>query len=231
MKKSIFAISGPLMLALLFIILAQTTRAQIVNEQTRKKFSIGVGMFTDIWNNRPEGFDTRDINQGFQSVAMYNFAFGKSDFGFSAGLGFRAENLFVKDARFQSTKDSTFLVHTADSIKVKRSKLVLPYIELPIEFYFHSKLKIAVAVGFKIAYMFPAHTKYVGENYNYYDPTTYRFKQREIQNMEQFSYGPTLRIGYRWFHAFGYYSISKIFTKNKGPDMYPITVGFLIMPY
>jgi len=51
MKKSFFALSGPLMLAVLFSLLAQTSHAQIVNEQTRKKFSIGVGMFTDIWNN------------------------------------------------------------------------------------------------------------------------------------------------------------------------------------
>src|SRR5512138_1549875 len=106
MKKRFFASSGPLMLAVLFSLLAQTSRAQIVNEQTRKKFSIGIGMFTDIWNNRPYyttsigreyQFDTRDINQGFQAMALYNMPFGKSNFGFSVGLGFRAENLYMKD--------------------------------------------------------------------------------------------------------------------------------------
>jgi hypothetical protein len=241
MKKTIVAFSGPLMLAVLFLLLVQTTHAQIVNEQTRKKVSIGVGLFTDIWNNMPEfvnskgktsQFETRVFNQGFQALAMYNFPFGKSDFGFSAGLGFRAENMYVNEAGFKSTKDSTYIVKMADSIDVRRSKLTMPYIELPVEFYFKStKTKVAVALGFKIGYMFPAHTKYVGENYNYYDQTVYRFKQREILNMETFSYGPTLRIGYRWIHAFGYYSISKIFMKNKGPAIYPITVGLLLMPY
>ena len=228
------------MLAVLLSLLAQTSRAQIVNEQTRKKFSIGVGMFTDIWNNRPYyttslgreyQFDTRDINQGFQALALYNMPFGKSNFGFSVGLGFRAENLYMKDAYLKSTRDSTYMVLAPDTIHVRRSKLAMPYLELPIEFFFKSKLKIVAAVGFKLGYMMPAHTKYVGENYNYYDPIEYRAKFREIQNLEEFSYGPTLRIGYRWIHAFCYYQISKIFTKNKGPDMYPISIGLLLLPY
>ena len=240
MKKSFFALSGPLMLAILFSLAAQTTRAQIVNEQTRKKFSIGIGMFTDIWNNKPYyttalgreyQFETRDINQGFQAMALYNIPFGKSPLGFSIGLGFRAENLYIKDAYFKNTKDSTYMVLAPDTINVRRSKLAMPYLELPVEFYFKSKLKIVAAVGFKIAYMLPAHTKYVGENYNYYDPIEYRVKFREIQNLESFSYGPTLWFGYRWIHVFGYYSLSKIFTKDKGPDMYPISVGLLLLPY
>jgi hypothetical protein len=244
MKKHFVSITRPLLLVSVLFLFMQAIQAQIVNEATRKKFSIGVGMFTDIWNNVPyysykgslpltveEQFDMRSINQGFQALALYNVPFGRSPLGFSIGLGFRAENLYVKDAYFKSTRDSTYMVRVPDSIYVRRSKLALPYIELPVEFYIKTKFKMVVAAGFKIGYMFPAHAKFVGENYNYYDPVEYRYKQREIQNLETFSYGPTFRIGYRWFHAYSYFSISKIFKKDKGPDMYPITVGFLLMPY
>jgi hypothetical protein len=240
MKKHFLFIARPLLLASLLFMLMQATQAQIVNETTRKKFSIGIGMFTDIWNNVPyyKGplgaeyqFDMRNINQGFQALAMYNVPFGRSPLGFSIGLGFRAENLYVKGAYFNSTRDSTYMVRVPDTIYVRRSKLAMPYLELPVEFYFKSKIKMVVAVGFKIGYMLPAHTKFVGENYNYYSPIELRVKQREIQNIETFSYGPTFRIGYRWIHAYSYFSLSKIFKKDKGPDMYPISVGFLLMPY
>lgn len=219
------------MLVVCLIFLAQTSQAQIVNEQTRKKFSFGIGMFTDIWNNIPDGFKTRDINQGFHAFAMYNVPFGKTNLGFSVGLGFRAQNLYVKDAIFNSTNDSTYLVAINDSISVKRSKLTLPYLELPVEFYFKSKVKVVAAVGFKIAYGLPAHTKYVGEDYNTGNGDEYRVKFREIHNVQRFSFGPTLRIGYQWIHVYGYYSLSKIFTKDKGPDMYPISVGLVLLPY
>jgi len=231
MKKSLFAVTRAMLLVTILCLLVQVSDAQIVNEQTRNKITVGIGINTDIWNNVPDGINTRVINQGFQSVLMYNVPFGKSPLGFSAGVGFRAQNLFLKDAVFQSTKDSTYIQALDDSISVTRSKLTLPYLEVPIEFFYKGKTGLTIAAGFKVGYLLPAHIKYVGDNYETGSTLRYRVKYRNIQNMETFSYGPTLRMGYKWIHAFGYYSLSKIFTKDKGPDLYPITVGIMIMPY
>jgi len=204
--------------------------AQMVNEITKKRVTIGVGMFNDIWFDLPEGIKTRTINQGFQAFAMYNVPFGKSNFGFAIGLGFRTNNLYG-NFLVNSTNDSTTLEKIPDSVNYQRSKLTMPWLELPIEFKFKSKSKIAVGIGFKIAYLLPAYTKYVGDNYIEGTIAKLRVKYREVKNLEQFSYGPTFRIGYRWFHINAYYSISKLFTKGNGPQMYPLTIGFLIMPF
>lgn len=207
-------------------------KAQMVNEVAKKRVTIGVGMFTDIWFDIPKGIDTRTINQGFQAFALYNVPFGKSNFGFAIGLGFRAQNLYG-NFLVKSRQDSTWFEKIGDTsaVNYQRSKLVLPYIELPIEFRFKSKSKIAVGIGFKVAYLLPAHSKYVGENYNTTTREKYRVKYREIKNLEQFSFGPTFRIGYRWFHVNAYYSLSKIFTKGNGPEIYPLSIGFLLMPF
>ncbi|MBC8315814.1 MAG: outer membrane beta-barrel protein [Bacteroidetes bacterium] len=224
-------ISGTILI-IIFLVAASSFsgQAQMVNEVAKKRVTIGVGMFNDIWFDIPAGIKTRTINQGFQAFAMYNVPFGKSNFGFAIGLGFRANNLYgnflVKD-----TSNVTYFDRIPDSINYKRSKLAMPWLELPIEFKFKSKSKIAVGIGFKIAYLLPAHTKFVGDNY--IDGTTekLRVKFREVKNLEQFSYGPTFRIGYRWFQINAYYSISKLFTKGNGPQMYPLTIGFLLMPF
>lgn len=82
--------------------------------------------------------------------------------------------------------------------------------------------------------MLPAHTKYVGDEYQAdLQPETsqVRIKYRNVKNLDRFAYGPTLRIGYKWFNLFGYYQLSTIFQKGKGPDIYPITVGFMIRPF
>jgi len=222
------------LLALLVLIMffPLNVRAQMVNEVAKKRISIGVGMFTDIWFNVPKGINTRTINQGFQTFAMYNVPFGKSNFGFAIGLGFRAQNMYG-NFLVKSSIDSTYLEKIGDtaSVNYQRSKLTLPYLELPIEFRFKSKSKIAVGIGFKVSYLLPAHTKYVGENYNTLNGAKYRVKLREIKNLEQFSYGPTFRIGYRWFNVNAYYSLSKIFTKGNGPELYPLSIGFLLMPF
>jgi len=226
-------LSGPVVAFLLLILLSSLNgRAQMVNEIAKKRVTIGVGMFTDIWFNEPKGIETRTINQGFQTFAMYNVPFGKSNFGFAIGLGFRAQNMYG-NFLVKSAQDSTYLERIGDTAAVnyQRSKLTLPYLELPIEFRYKSKSKIAVGIGFKVAYLLPAHTKYVGQDYNTLTGAKYRVKHREIKNLEQFSYGPTFRFGYRWLQFSAYYSISKIFTKGNGPDINSLSLGFLIMPF
>ncbi|MBN1199605.1 MAG: outer membrane beta-barrel protein [Bacteroidales bacterium] len=225
--------SGTLLIALVWILFCSSgVKAQMVNEVAKKRVTIGVGLFEDIWFGIPKGINTRTINQGFQTFAMYNVPFGKSNFGFSIGLGFRAQNMYG-NFLVKSTQDSTWLEKIGDtaSVNYQRSKLTLPYLELPLEFRFKSKSKIAVGIGFKVAYLLPAHSKYVGENYETLTGEKYRVKYREIKNLEQFSYGPTFRIGYRWFHINAYYSLSKIFTKGNGPEIYPLSIGILLMPF
>lgn len=225
---------GLLILILLTAFFVHEASAQVVNERARKKVSVGIGMFTDIWSNIPDGIAIRAINQGFQSFVMYNAPFGKSNFGFSAGLGFRANNLygnFKTEPLRDPPSTGTELEMIDKSVDFQRSKLTTPYLELPVEFKYNSKAKVAVGIGFKIAYMLPAHTKYVGEDYLLGSDNKLRVKFREIENLESFSYGPTVRIGYKWFHVTSYYSISKLFVKGKGPQMYPISIGFAIMPY
>jgi len=205
--------------------------AQVVNEATKRRVVIGVGMIEDIWFGTPRGIKIRTINQGFQGFAMYNVPFGKSNFGFAIGLGFRVHNLFGNFIVKSTSDSTTFIAIDTMNIDYKRSKLTLPIIELPIEFRFKSRSKVALGIGFKVGYLLPAHTKYVGDNYDPKNGEKLRVKYREIKNLEQFSYGPTLRIGYRWFHLNAYYSLSTLFTKNKGPEMYPLSVGFLLMPF
>ena len=210
-----------------------TAKSQILNEKTKKKIHVGIGMFTDIYMNVPSGIKTRTINQGFTALVAYRVPFGKSNFGFGIGLQMSIHNMFG-NFLVKSYTDSTRLTKIPDTVSYKRSKLVMPYLELPIEFQLVTKYKFALGLGFKVGYMLPAHTKYVGDEYQAdLQPGSdqLRIKFRNVKNLDRFAYGPTLRIGYKWFNLFGYYQLSSIFQNSKGPDIYPITVGFMIRPF
>jgi len=231
MKRSHFII---LLFTALFIV--SQGFSQVVNEKTKKKISIGVGLYTDIMMKMPSGIDQRAINQGVTLLGTYNIPFGKSDFSFAIGLGLSSHNIFG-NFYINSTPDSTTFFKIPDSINYKKSKINVSYLEVPLEFRFKSKTKVSVAVGFKGGLMIASSWKYIGDgpistnNFTLNDTQKQRVKFWGIENLEQFTYGPTLRIGYKWFNVYGYYMISQMFTKNQGPDMYPISVGFVLMPF
>lgn len=222
-----------ILLAVFMMAVPEGAGAQIINEKTKKKIHVGIGMFTDIYMGMPSGIKTRTINQGFSALVAYKVPFGKSNFGFGVGLQISVHNMYGNFI-VKSYTDSTRLVKINDTVGYKRSKLTMPYIELPIEFALVTKYKFAVGIGFKVGYMLPAHTKYVGDEYQadlQPQDNELRIKYRNVQNLDRFAYGPTLRLGYKWFHVVGYYQLSSIFMKGKGPDIYPITIGFFVRPF
>ncbi|MEI6889999.1 MAG: outer membrane beta-barrel protein [Bacteroidales bacterium] len=230
MKLHLNIVLAFFLLTAIVVVVPMTASSQIINEKTKKKIHVGIGMFTDIYMNMPSGVKTRTINQGFHGYVMYSLPFGKSNFGFNVGLGMSIHNMYG-NFQVKSYTDSTRLVKIPDAVGYKRSKLTMPYIEIPIEFAYSNKAKFSMGIGFKAGYMLPAHTKFVGDDY--IDETTdqLRIKLRNVKNLDRFAYGPTLRIGYKWFHLIGYYQLSSIFQKGSGPDVYPITVGFLLKPF
>ncbi len=228
LKQILTSISAVVLM--IFIFVPHSGQAQVVNEATKKRISIGVGAFTDIWMKTPDGMKTRTINQGVNVFGTYNMPFGKSNFQFAIGLGITIHNLYW-NYRFQASDDSLQFEVIPDGQSYKRSKLTMPYIEIPIEFRYKSKSKIAVGIGFKVGYMVYGHSKYVGSDYIFHKSNDLISSFKDIKFLEKFAYGPTLRIGYRWFNLTGYYSLSGIFQKSTNVDMYPISVGFVLMPF
>ena len=215
---------------MIFILFPGDGQSQVVNASAKKRISVGVGMFTDIWMNTPAGMKTRTINQGVQVFGTYNMPFGKSNFSFAIGLGINIHNLYW-NYRYKGSSDSLQFVKIESSLAYKRSKLTLPYLEIPIEFRFKTKSKFAVSLGFKAGYMIYGHSKWVGDDYLDSTNNTLKISVKNIKNIEKFAYGPTLRVGYKWFHVNAYYSLASVFQKGKGPDIYPISVGFVLLPF
>ena len=211
------------------MLLPVLSRAQVLNETTKKRIGIGIGMITDIWQNVPGGVKSRTINQGFHAYVLYSVPFGKSRFGFGVGLGISVHNLYG-NFTVSGKNDTTKFVKIPDSVSYKRSKISLPYLELPIEFHYTSKGKFALGVGFKVGYLVGASTKYVGDDIQSPHEGIW-VKERNLKNLDYFAYGPYLRIGYKWFHLYGYYQLSEVFKKGVGPAIAPITLGFLIRPF
>jgi len=232
MKKILF------LFAISFILLTETN-AQVLSESAKRKVTVGADFYSDIWQYRvdgtflPAGFRARTINQGANVFIMYNLQMGKSLHSFSVGLGIRSVNMYT-NSRVEDIKGDSIVFTLIPDIGVnkvdyKRTKINMTYLEIPVEFKFRWKSGFKFGVGFKGGYLIDSKEKYVGMR-SATGPWE-KVKQKDINYLQDFAFGATLRVGYKFISLFGYYQITEVFEVNRGPELYPISVGITITPF
>jgi len=212
------------------ITLLQSVNAQVLSESAKRKFTVGLNLYTTLWQTdflNPE-VKTRTINQGVDVFFMYNMLLKKGSLSsFSAGLEIRSENMYT-NATIQDIKADT-IVFTPIKENYKRAKINVNYINLPLELKFRTKGGFKATVGFKVGYLMSSKRKYVGDRPD--DNKHVNEKSIKINQVEKFTYGPSLRVGYKWISVYAYYQLSKVFKSGFGPQIYPISLGITITPF
>lgn len=216
-----------LIISLLFF--SNVFSQKVVSPSTIKKFSFGLDLYTDLWQNAPDGIDIRTINQGVSAFGMYNYQFGESHYSLAFGAGIGSHNLYANAFVNDTTGNSTVFI-PIDSLSYKRSKLSLTYLDIPLEIRMKTAKKFRLALGFKLGFLINKHTKYKGKDIHS-DDDNIILKSTNVKYLETLRYGPTFRIGYKWFNLVAYYQMTHLFKPDQGPELYPISVGITLMPF
>lgn len=204
--------------------------SQVISESAKRKVTIGMDLYTDIWQDVPADMSLRTINQGFNVFAMYNFQIGESNTTtFAVGLGLDNHNMY-SDTRIENVTADTIVFAPLEGNVYQRSKINLTYISIPMELKFKFKNDMKFGAGFKLQYLASSKDKYIGDVPNE-EVGRQMVKRKKINSLETYAYGFTLRVGYKAVNLFGYYQISDIFEKGKGPELYPISVGITLTPF
>lgn len=223
MKKIIFSL-----LCIIPLLAFSQEKAKKVSETAIKRISVGAEIYQDFWMNWPAKMNVRAINQGAGGFIMYNIPMGTSPLSFSIGAGIGCHNLYSNSTVTDIKADTITFTPIPDSIDYKKSKLGLTYLDFPIELRFVAKNKVRFSVGVKLGYLLDAKTKYKGDNLI---GDQYTEKLRKVDHVDKFRFGPTIRFGYNWFQVMAYYSVTQVFDKGFGPELYPISVGITFMPF
>lgn len=122
--------------------------------------------------------------------------------------------------------DTTYISATIDStIDYKKNKLNVTYLKIPLMLEFNTSKNpnknLHIAVGAEVAYRIHAVTK---QKYDENDKH-YKIKQKDDFNLEPFRYSAVARIGFNDVTVFANYGLNRLFKKDKGPQVYPFTVG------
>lgn len=191
------------------------------------------------------------------NVFEQNVALSKNQkWGTLTGLGMSWNNYrFSRETRLNS--DSSQLIGYIDQdISIRKTKLTSFYLNVPVLFEFqtnsrHKKNSFHVAAGMVMNVRLSTHTKkYYNElnkdfnvtrynsaiddyevEYTATSPNYSKAKTFDDFFLQPVKFDATLRIGWGWINLFTTLSVNQMFKKDKGPELYPWTVGITLVNF
>ncbi|NBG64879.1 porin family protein [Acidiluteibacter ferrifornacis] len=161
-------------------------------------------------------------------------------FGILTGLGFqfnsydlKTNNRLITTPSTDSTKSQ--LSSFRDSLNmasVSKNKFKATYLTVPILFEYNDA-KLArkgfhFSAGMVFGYRIGSKNKM---KYTTPSGNNKKDKYRDDFNLNPFSMALTTRFGVGWVNLFATYNLSPLFEKDKGPELYPFTVGITLLDF
>lgn len=196
-------------------------------------FEIGLNNYltADYSMSLPAELSYMDLNTGKSFNININFAqlgIGLSrHFGIVTGLGFEF-NDYKFEGNNNITKDEDGIIvpyYPDGDIELDKSKLYTTYITMPLMLEAQIPVKarrtVNIAAGAIGGVKIGSHSKMV-----YNDGGKQKVKERDDFSLSVLRYGPTIRLGYESFQIYATYYMNGLFIEDKGPELYPVQMGF-----
>ncbi len=155
----------------------------------------------------------------------------KEKFGISTGLGIEFNNYTLdRDVVLFTDKDTTFgFADTTRSISKNKFKSTMLNLPLMLETNIgrDAEHSFHLAAGAMVSYRVGSKSKQVYKQ----DGKDFKVKNRTDFNMNPFRFSLVARAGYGNFTVFATYGITPLFEDDKGPEIYPFSVGIALAAF
>jgi len=157
----------------------------------------------------------------------------RNKLGLVTGIGFQWNNYFMSNNVF-FRGDSSMVYGIAEDNDLtgrtyEKSKLVVSYLSVPLLMEYQTNKysrsdSFHLTAGMIMGVQLRAHTKNV-----FYDNGKNKAKGWEDYNLSPFRWDAYAGIGWGKVNLFASYALNAMFKENKGPEVYPFTVGITLL--
>lgn len=236
--KKLGIIACCLLFHVCFHISAQET--QTIKKLKRADF-VSLQFIYDIWQGVEHDVIPDWRQFGFSLHLLNDIPLGTTNFAFAFGSGLSTHNFHSNAFVAYDSSDRihylpipeqvfNFSDSTLKKIQYKNNKHNFVYYDALAELRFRTKSSrtFKFYAGFLLGILIHEHTKYVGDDYLSLTDYTIKYKEYKHRNLTFYRYGPYVKIGISRFTLFGFYSLTSIYKKDKGPEMTPISAGISV---
>lgn len=179
-----------------------------------------------------------DLNTGKSwnwnlNVIDYGFGLGTDKIGIATGLGFEFIN-YNFDGQNSIRKDpdtGNIIPYVPDYAgNIVKSKMNIAYVTAPLLLEFQipaGKKRIHISGGVIGGVKMWSNTKL---KYKVSGEKS-KEKAKGDYNLSPLRWGFTARVGYRMINLYANYYMTPLFKENRGPELYPFSVGLALIPF
>jgi hypothetical protein len=165
---------------------------------------------------------------------QYSIGFGTDKIGLVTGMGLEFNNYHFSNPISLKMQDGITVIDSTyikGNFEVSKSKLSTTNLTIPLLLEFQIPTgdrghRIFISGGVIGGLRIGSHTKVL-----YDDNGRKKDKNRDDFNLATFRYGFTARVGYRGMKLFANYYPVALFEKDKGPEVYPFSVGLILFNF
>lgn len=165
------------------------------------------------------------------NLFQQSFPLIRNNLGLVTGFGVSWNNYrFDNQTRIQHTREGLNIFEIEDPIR--KNKLTLTYITVPLmlEYQTSSRKQLErfhLAGGMILGTRIGTHTKTV------FDEDGKKRKEKDYSNFHvpPFRFDVTGRIGWGRVNLFATYALNSLFKEDKGPELYPFSVGIRLVNF
>jgi len=205
-------------------------------------FELGINGFMDKNHSMTQTGDIAwmDLKQARSwntniNFTQYSIGFGTDKAGLVTGLGLEFNDYHFSNPITLKVENGVTVVDSSyiqAGYKVEKTKITMSHLTLPLLLEFQipmgekRKDRIYISAGVIGGVRLGSHTKVV-----YDDGSRHKDKNRGDFNIATLRYGLTARMGYKGIRLFANYYPVQLFEKGKGPELYPFSVGLVLVPF
>lgn len=201
-------------------------------------FDVGLNNFLNANNEMemPEDGKFMELKTGSWAFNLnfleYNMQLVKGRAGFTTGMGFEWNNYNFKKDIILHEDENGIITGTVADVEYDLNKLHTGYLTVPFlfeiqsgstdygkRFYFNFGVIGGVKIGSKTKQEFEENDD------------KHKSKVKGDYQLSTFRYAVTARVGYRALRLFASYNLVPLFKNDKGPELYPFTVGLTLADF
>lgn len=185
-----------------------------------------------LMQGKPDYYSQTSFSTGLGLGFLRDMPINKDrTYAIALGLGYSYSNI-KHNFRVNEVAGEHFY-DIADGADFDKNKLVLHYLELPIELRWRNSNAVShkfwrIYAGFKVSYLF-------ADKAQFYPVDSGSYKVKNNSDLEDFVYGAYLSVGWNTWNFYAYYGLTPIFKNgakmDSGEDINLNVVNFGLMFY